>query len=132
MQALERDAVNLGSLSPTRDFTYVADTCQGFIKAAESEKGIGQVTNLGVGKEISIEQLANTIIKLVGRKVKIKTEKERTRPEKSEVNRLCSDNSKAKEHFDWQPETNLEQGLKQTIDWIKQNIQDYKVDRYVI
>jgi nucleoside-diphosphate-sugar epimerase len=124
------DEIKLGSLSPTRDLNYAKDTAEGFIKIAESEKTVGQVINIGSGKEISIGDLAEKIIKLTGKDAQVVSEEQRIRPEKSEVNRLCADNSKAYELTGWKPQYTLEQGLKETIEWIESNLHRYKAGIY--
>jgi dTDP-glucose 4,6-dehydratase len=132
-QALTKDEISLGTLSPTRDFTFVTDTVEGFIKMAESEKALGEVVNIGSGYEISIGELVQKIISLVGKKeIKIKSEKERFRPTKSEVKRLWADNTKAKELIGWQPQVSLEEGLKRTIDWISSSLSLYNPDIFQI
>lgn len=118
-QALCRDEIVVGNLTPTRDFTFVSDTVAGFIKLAESESCIGEEINLGTGEEISIGELAQTIIRLVGRNVELVRSAERLRPAASEVQRLCSNNAKANRLADWSPAVSLEEGLNATIEWIK-------------
>ena len=131
-QALTKDNVRLGNLNATRDFTYVSDTVAGFLAAGE-KKGIeGQTFNLGFGNEIRIGDLAELIIELVGRPVKIESDPERLRPENSEVQRLLSDNSKAKIHLGWQPRISLKQGLSDTIDWVDKNIHLFNPGKYEI
>lgn len=120
--------IKLGSLKPTRDFNYVSDTVEGFIKIAESEKTVGTVINIGTGQEISIGDLVEKIIKITGGNVNVSCDNERIRPEKSEVNRLCASNKRAIELTDWRPQYTLEQGLIDTVDWIQNNLQYYKVD----
>ncbi|MCY6353877.1 NAD-dependent 4,6-dehydratase LegB [Clostridium sp. ZS2-4] len=122
--------IKLGSLTPTRDFNYVKDTAEAFIKVAESEKTIGEVINAGSNYEISIGDLVKKIIELTNNEVKIICDDERIRPEKSEVNRLWADNTKIKELTDWTPKYTLDEGLKETIEWIKNNIQHFKTDIY--
>lgn len=124
--------IKLGSLSPTRDLNYVKDTVEGFIKIAESEKSIGQVINIGSGKEISVGDLALKIFKLIGKDVRILSDEHRVRPKNSEVERLCADNSKALELTGWRPAYTLDEGLMETIDWIKDNMQYFKSDIYNI
>src|SRR5690606_31141230 len=102
-QALTRDQVHLGNLDARRDFTYVADTVDGFLCAAHASGVEGQVYNLGVGHDISIGELANAIINHIGRPVQIVTEQQRQRPQKSEVMRLHSDNTQARTHLNWRP-----------------------------
>ena len=132
VQALTQEVIKLGNLDTTRDFTYVVDTARGFIAAAETEATIGEVFNLGVGEEISVGELANLIIKIVGRDVRIECESARMRPEGSEVNRLLSNNSKARQLTGWAPQFSFEQGLTQTIKWISQHLDIYQAKRYAI
>lgn len=122
--------IELGSLIPTRDFNYVKDTAEAFIKVAESEKTIGQVVNAGSNKEISIGDLVEKIIKISGKEVEIVCDEQRIRPEKSEVNRLWADNSRIKELTGWEPSYTLDQGLKETIAWIGENLNYFKSDIY--
>ncbi|MCY6370505.1 NAD-dependent 4,6-dehydratase LegB [Clostridium ganghwense] len=122
--------IKLGSLTPTRDFNYVKDTAEAFIKVAESDKTIGEVINAGTNHEISIGDLVKKIIELTNKDVKILCDEERIRPEKSEVNRLWADNRKIKQLSDWAPKYTLDEGLKETIEWIKNNIQYFKTDIY--
>ncbi|KYH35139.1 dTDP-glucose 4,6-dehydratase [Clostridium tepidiprofundi DSM 19306] len=122
--------IKLGSLSPTRDFNYVKDTAEAFIKIAESDKTIGEVINAGSNSEISIGDLAHKIIRIIGEDVKIICDKERIRPEKSEVNRLWADNTKIKQLTEWTPKYSLEEGLTETVDWIKNNMEYFKTDIY--
>jgi NAD dependent epimerase/dehydratase len=129
-QILNGKAVRLGNMNPTRDLNYVTDTVTGFIKIAESPKSIGQVINIGSGQEISIENLAGKIMHLMAKQVEIIGEKKRSRPEKSEVERLLCDNSKAKKLIDWHPKISLNDGLFKTIEWIKQNMGNYKPEIY--
>jgi nucleoside-diphosphate-sugar epimerase len=129
-QALSKDEVRLGATHPTRDFNYMEDTVEGFIKVAESPKSIGKVINIGSGKEISIGDLADKIVSLIDRDVEIVSDETRIRPEKSEVNRLLADNSKAKELLQWEPKVSMDEGLRRTIEWISEHIDIYKVDIY--
>jgi len=122
----------LGSLTPVRDFTYVKDTVEGFIKMAEVGKTVGKLINIGSGEGITIGDLANKIIKLTGRNIKIKTQKERIRPEKSEVNKLICNKNYAKELLGWKPNYSLDAGLKETIDFIEKNLEEYKPNIYNI
>jgi len=131
-QSLTEDRIHLGNLEARRDFTYVRDTVDGFIRAAEAEGILGQELNLGTGEDISIGELAARIIRLVGRPVEIVTESERMRPEKSEVMRLLSDNGLARRILDWAPAYSLEDGLRETIDWIGNHIDFYHVGQYEI
>ena len=129
-QALGACTVHLGNLSTKRDFTYVADTVQGFLCAAEAPGVEGQVFNLGTGQEITIGEIAQKIIRMVDQPVKIVVDPERLRPEPSEVMRLLSDNSLARERLGWQPQVSLDQGLEQTIAWIRAHPELYRVGMY--
>jgi dTDP-glucose 4,6-dehydratase len=130
--------IDLGAISPTRDFTYVEDTVSGFISALESDKGIGETVNLGTNFEISISDTASLIAKEMGVEIQIESTIERSRPEKSEVERLWADNSKAKELFGWSPALGgiegFSQGIQKTIVWFKDpnNLSRYKTDKYNI
>lgn len=122
--------IKLGALTPTRNLNYVKDTVEGFIKIAESDKSIGQVINVGSGKEISIGDLAEKLIQLTGKEAQIICDEQRVRPEKSEVERLCADSRKAFELTGWHPKYTLDEGLRETVDWILDNLQYYKPEIY--
>lgn len=122
--------VKLGSLTPTRDFNYVKDTAEAFVKIAESDKTIGEVINAGSNYEISIEDLVKKIISIMGKDVKIICDEERLRPKNSEVNRLWADNTKIKKLTQWRPQYDLNDGLSETIQWIKNNMKYFKTDIY--
>lgn len=124
--------IKLGSLTPTRDFNYVKDTAEAFIKIAESEKTIGEVINAGSNYEISIGDTVKKIINIIGKDVKIISDEERMRPENSEVNRLWAENKKIKELTEWMPQYTIDAGLKETIKWIENNIHYFKTDIYNI
>ncbi|MBN1877187.1 MAG: SDR family NAD(P)-dependent oxidoreductase [Anaerolineae bacterium] len=131
IQAMTRDVIKLGNLTPTRDFNYVADTVWGFICAAQSN-ALGATVNLGTGHEISIGDLAHKIVKLMGKAIPVEYEDERMRPKGSEVERLCADNSLAKAYLTWEPHYTLEEGLKQTIEWIGGHLEYYRPNNYAI
>lgn len=122
--------IKLGSIHPTRDLTYVKDTVEGFLAVAQSGKSIGEVINIGMNSEISIKNLTKLIAELMNVEIEIAIEKERLRPEKSEVERLRSDTKKAKELLGWSPKYTLESGLKETIAWFKRNLDFYKSEIY--
>lgn len=128
-QALTKDRLTLGNTTPTRDFTFVTDTAEGFIKVAESES-VGMEINIGSGREISIEDLTKKIISLVGRDIVIEHNKERVRPAHSEVQRLCADNTRARNVLGWAPKVSLTHGLEKTISFIKSNPGFYDPDKY--
>ena len=129
-QALTSNIIKIGSTSPTRDLTFVKSTVDGFIKAANSQKAIGEVINLGSNFEISIGELAKRIIELTGSKAKLICDNERIRPGKSEVERLWADAKKANELLNWKPLTTFDEGLKETIKWISSNLDSYKPQIY--
>ena len=122
--------IKLGSLTPTRDFNFVKDTAEAFIKVAESEKTIGEVINSGSNYEITIGDTVRKIINIIGKDVKILCDDERIRPENSEVNRLWAYNAKIKELTGWQPNYTIDQGLEATVEWVKNNMQYFKTDIY--
>ena len=125
-----REEIKLGSLTPTRDFNYVKDTAAGFIAIAESDKTIGQEIKIATQREISIGDLAKEIIAQINPDAKIVCDEQRLRPEKSEVNRLLGANAKIKELTDWKQQYTFEQGITETIAWIRQNMDAYKTDIY--
>lgn len=129
-QALTKPVIKLGNVNTTRDFTYVQDTVNGFLLGAQVPGVEGKTINLGTGTEIRIGDLVQKIVKKVNRPVKIEVEAERLRPEASEVFRLISDNSQAREVLGWAPEVDLDGGLEKTIEWISQNIERYRVGVY--
>lgn len=122
--------IKLGSLSPTRDFNYVKDTVNGFISIYESDKTIGEEINIATECEISIGKLAKELIDQINPTARIVCDEQRLRPQKSEVNRLLGSNRKIKELTDWIPVHTFEQGLAETIEFIRNNLERYKADRY--
>ncbi|MFC1735597.1 GDP-mannose 4,6-dehydratase [Candidatus Hydrogenedentota bacterium] len=127
-----KEAISLGSLTPTRDMNYVSNTVDGYIAAASSSEAIGGTFNLGSGREISILDLANLIAKLVGVDIAIESKGQRVRPENSEVERLVSDSSLARRALGWEPRVDLEEGLERTISWIRENMDEYRPDAYTV
>jgi dTDP-glucose 4,6-dehydratase len=128
LQALMGKKVRLGSLHPTRDLNFVEDTVKGIMAVAESDKVVGEVINIGSGREISIGDLADMIFSIVGEKLPIQTDTDRVRPEKSEVERLLCDNSKARKMLGWEPMVSLQEGLEKTVDWFRSNMKRYRAD----
>ncbi|BCZ48624.1 NAD-dependent dehydratase [Clostridium gelidum] len=122
--------IKLGCLTPTRDFNYVLDTVEAFIKVAESDLTLGEVINTGSNYEISIGELVTKISNIMGKEIAIVCDDNRLRPEKSEVNRLWADNSKIKKLTGWKPEYSLDDGLIHTIKWIENNMKYFKTDIY--
>ena len=131
-QCLANQAVRLGSLTPTRDMNYVDNTVNGFIAAALVDAAIGRTINLGSGREISVGALAALIGRLMGCELKVEQDTQRLRPEKSEVERLLSDNTLARELLGWVPGVCLEDGLRRTIDWMRSNLDQYRPGVYTV
>lgn len=122
--------IRLGSLTPTRDFNYVKDTANGFYEIYRSEKTIGEEINIATQQEISIGQLAQEIINQINPGAEIICDEQRLRPEKSEVNRLLGSNEKIKRLTEWEQGYTFEQGIAETIEWLKGNMSSYKTDIY--
>lgn len=122
--------IKLGSLTPTRDMNYVLNTADGFHHVGLHEKTIGDVYNLGSNREISIGDLVKLISELIGKKIDVKPDEQRKRPTNSEVERLLCNFEKAKETTGWEPQYTLEEGLKETIKWIENNLDQFKTDIY--
>jgi NAD dependent epimerase/dehydratase len=134
--AIGQSQIKLGALSPTRDFSYVADTVAGFVAVLKSDYGLGEVVNFGSNFEISIGETVQLIAEVMNAKIKISTDEVRLRPENSEVERLWADNAKAKQLFGWQPSyggrEGFQRGLAETAKWFAQsdNLRGYKTDIY--
>lgn len=124
--------INLGSLTPTRDFNYVKDTVNGFIEIAKTHKTIGEEINIATQQEISIGELAEELIRQINPGAEIICDEQRLRPEKSEVNRLLGSNEKIKRLTNWKPQYTFEQGLTETIAFFKEHLDQYKTDIYNI
>ena len=120
-QALSQSAIHLGNLDARRDFTFVSDTVSGFLKIAQTPGVEGQTINLGTGQEIRIGDLVNLVLAMVDHPVEVVIDPSRLRPEKSEVQRLVSDNRLALQKIGWSPKVSFEEGLRQTFEWIDQN-----------
>jgi len=124
--------MQLGSLHPTRDFTFVSDTVEAFIRMVESEETCGKTFNIGSGFEISIGELTRRIAKLINKDLDIVLDEKRIRPHKSEVQRLWADSTLAQKTFGWRPKVSIEEGLKHTIEWISANLDKYDIGAYTI
>ena len=129
-QALAKSVIRLGNLETTRDFTYVDDTVDGFVKAAETPNVEGKTMNLGTGSEIKIGTLVEKIIHLTGSSAQIEVDSSRLRPTDSEVQRLLSNNALAATTIGWTPRNSFDAGLKKTIDWIKDHLHLYQIGSY--
>jgi dTDP-glucose 4,6-dehydratase len=131
-QALFSDRIRLGSLHTTRDFTFVRDTAAGMIAAAKADGLEGGTFNLGVGEEITVAHLAELICELVGKEVPVGQEDTRVRPSASEVDRLCSNPTKARKAFGWEPKFSLRDGLAATIEWMRAQGAHDRVAEFVV
>ena len=125
-----KETIQLGSLTPTRDFNYVKDTVNGFYEIAVSGRTIGEEINIATQREITIGDLANELIRQINPAAQIVCDTQRTRPEKSEVNRLLGSNEKIKRLTKWTPQYTFEEGLAETIAWIREHMDSYKTDIY--
>jgi nucleoside-diphosphate-sugar epimerase len=130
----KQKTLKLGALHPTRDLNYVMDTVNGFIKAAESDQASGEVINIGSNKEISMRDLVEKISSIMQADIQLTEDQARIRPEKSEVERLWADNTKALKLLNWKPEYSLEKGIQETVSWFSNtdNLRMYKSHIYNI
>ena len=131
-QALSGSEIRVGSLAPTRDFSYVSDTVEGFLAAANEPSAIGKTINFGAGVEISIGDLANLIGRLMDKELTLMPEEQRVRPEASEVERLCADTRLAHQLLAWRSQVSLEEGLRQTIAWMGDNLGNFRAVEYAV
>lgn len=131
-QAVSGSALKLGSVATTRDFTFVEDTAQAFLQIGAAEEALGEVINAGSGREIAISDVVKKVAEITGRDLDIETDAQRVRPEASEVSRLLSDSSKAERLAGWRAETSLDDGLRRTVDWIREHIDLYRPDEYAV
>ncbi len=131
-QALAKDEIRLGSLTPQRDLTFVADTVDGFLRMATHDAAVGQEVNIGADATISIGELADRILRIVGRDLPIVSEEQRMRPAGSEVMRLWADNRKAAALIGWRPQVTLDEGLARTVEWIRGNLSRYRPGVYEV
>lgn len=122
--------IHLGSLTPTRDFNYVKDTAAGFMAIADCPAAVGEEINIATGREVSIGELANEMIRQINPAARIVTDEARLRPEKSEVNRLLGDAAKLRAMTNWQPAYTFEQGIAETVAFLRENLNQYKADIY--
>ncbi len=129
-QALRGGVIKLGSLAPTRDMNFVANTVDGFVAVGGCSAAVGEVINIGSGREISVGDLARLIVGIVGSRSEVVEDAQRIRPAASEVERLLCDPAKAARLLGWKPEVGLEEGLKRTIEWFAAHLDRYKTDLY--
>jgi NAD dependent epimerase/dehydratase len=131
-QALEGDVLRLGSLEPRRDLTFVADTVDGFVRAAAAPDAVGRTVQLGTGRDVSIGDVVRIVGEVLGRELTVQKDPDRVRPEASEVMRLIASPALAGELIGWAPQTDLEEGLRRTIEWIEKSRQRFRTEHYVI
>lgn len=122
--------IRIGTTTPTRDFNYVTDTARGFLAVADCDQALGQVVNIGSGREISIGDLVELLVKISGKDARVVSDADRLRPAGSEVERLLCDNTRAREWAGWKPEVGLEEGLRRTAEWIESNPPAGKANKY--
>ena len=130
-QALTREKVVLGATHTTRDYTFVGDLVRAFVLVAESPRTVGETVNVGSNYEISIGAVAETVASLIGREIEVVTDSGRLRPEKSEVERLWCDNTRARDLLGWSPAVPLKEGLSRTIAWFREHLDLYGPGHYV-
>ena len=132
-QALTRDVIELGSLAPTRDFLFVRDTAQGIMACAQAPASAeGEVINLGTGVEVTVGDVVEMVLGIVGRDLPVVTADERIRPGKSEVHQLLADASKAKRLLGWESEVSFEDGLRRTVEWMRDSLGEYRPSVYTV
>lgn len=131
-QCLTDSRVRLGNVTPTRDLNYVSDIVEGFVRAAASPEAMGRTINLGSGRETRIEDLARIIAIMIDRTITIERDEGRVRPGHSEVGRLVANNAAARDVLGWEPSIPLEEGLRMTIDWMREHLDGYRPGVYVL
>jgi NAD dependent epimerase/dehydratase len=129
-QALTRPKVRLGRLDPRRDLTYVKDTVAGFVAIAGCDAALGRAVNIGRGEDISIGELVETIGRRLGRSIAVETDQERYRPAASEVERLLASTALAQSLWGWKPTFSLQEGLDETISWVRDHLDRFRVESY--
>jgi NAD dependent epimerase/dehydratase len=129
-QALSRGVIELGATHTTRDFLYVGDTAAGIMHAGLAEGIEGEVINLGTGVEVTIAEVAERVLRLLDKELSISLDEQRLRPPDSEVERLIADTTKAKRLLGWEPEVDLDEGLRRTIEWMSGALGSYKSSLY--
>jgi dTDP-glucose 4,6-dehydratase len=129
-QALAAGVVRLGSLDPRRDLTYVKDTAAGFAAIAACDAAVGRVVNIGRGEDLTIGELVERIGRLIGRAIEVEVDERRVRPAASEVGRLLAGTALARELWGWEPRYSLDDGLAETIAWVRDNLHLFRVGEY--
>jgi nucleoside-diphosphate-sugar epimerase len=131
-QALAGEVVRLGSLSPVRDFTFVTDTARAFVAVAESDAAIGGTFNAGNGKGITVGELAQLILEILGSNARIEADEARVRPEASEVFTLLADTAAIGKAAGWRPEVELRDGLSRTVEYVRDHLPRLKPALYTV
>jgi len=129
-QAVKGERIRLGNLKPRRDFLFVRDTVRGFMELGKCDEAVGKVVNVGTGEDTSIEELVNKILNLMGKGAEIEVQDRRIRPDRSEVMQLLADTRLAQSLFQWAPRYTLDDGLRETMEWYRQNLSRFKVGSY--
>lgn len=124
--------IKLGSTSPTRDFNFVDDTVAGFLAVAACDRALGEVVNVGSGREISIDDLVHLLVEITGSEAEVVTDEARLRPAGSEVERLLCDNTRAREWAGWEPQVPLEEGLRRTSEWVREHLDELDTAGYSV
>ena len=132
VQALAGSDIRVGATDTTRDFNYVSDTVRGFMLCAASDRAVGEVINIGSGREISIADTITEIVRITGRNAKIVRDEARIRPAKSEVTRLLADITRARTLLDYAPAVSLTEGLERTVNWIREHSELYRPASYTV
>lgn len=130
IQVLAGQTVRLGSLAPVRDLSFVGNTVEGYLLAAKSPRAVGEVINLGTGVGVTIGELAQKVFEILGVRADIEEDPQRLRPEASEVLKLIAGAEKAHELLGWAPRVSLDEGLKITLEWLRENMRFYKAGIY--
>ena len=131
-QALHGDVIRLGSLGPRRDFTYVSDTVRGFIHLGTSDRTLGETVQLGTGRDISIQELVEELSHVMGRELVVETDESRVRPVNGEVLRLVASAERARRLTGWEPQVPLRDGLFETVHWVTEHLDRYRVGEHSI
>ena len=129
-QALAGSDIKVGSTTTTRDFNYVGDTVRGFMLLAASDASLGRAVNIGSGREVSIADAIETIVRVVGNENRIVHDEQRVRPEKSEVSRLLADIALARELVGYEPEVSFDEGIRRTVDWMAEHLDVFRPHAY--
>lgn len=131
-QALAGDRVTLGATTPTRDFNFVTDTVAGFLAVAETPTAVGQIYNIGTGREASVGEVVEIVGRLLGKRLAVETDEQRVRPAGSEVDRLLADATRLRRECGWAPAVGLEEGLARVIDWVAAHRGEHEASRYAV